>query len=793
MESFKKSFFDPTKSSYEFITVLAYVLDQMDTLAGVLDTDGKVLYANRAALKAVGCTIDQVEGIEFRKSPWRSHSFEAKRITDQMISNALAGKSSMIEDVVVGWNGESVPLIFNISPVRDINGDIVAIIPEGKIIKDQKALQDTIRKEQWEIQKWIDSMGSYVAKCDVEGRIISCNQPFLSAMNAKLGEVVGQYLCYTTRLGHSSKTQKRLQKAIKDARNGEKISIEVVLTIGNQSSKTFIFSVSPIIDELGEVDFLALEIIDISEQVRLRELMIDQGKKYSSQLEIEVNNVKKALKETELFNKNLVNAAPIGLIYLDDEDRLLFANPEMVSKLEDHGISGDFIVGKRLSDFGIFLADSAWERIDNDTNYKITLGKMKMILFYEGKSRLKFDVSAASLKGSSKGVTGTILIMDDVTERNRLEEELLRTRIQSEKLSSLKLLISGVAHELNNPLTSIIGCAQHLEEDLSLGEDSMQASKIILNDAKRASKIVKNLFDFAEKHKLEAVVVDLNEIIRSIVDIRVHELKKRKIEITLKLDPELKKVGANTTEMQQVLLNILRNAVNVIEESGIGDKIEVRTFNKHENVFVEIEDNGPGIPKDHINRIFDPFFTTRCHKRGTGLGLAIVYGIIRKHRGSISVDPSHRNGAKFVISLPSAGSFFSVEREYESDIAWVPSSVLIVDDDHDVCSTFSGYLTGIGCTVETVNSGEEALYMLKINHYDLLVVDLEMPGMDGLEIYRRFRLIKKTGNVSAFAFLAGDSEQNKSEIIRALGIPVLRKPFSKIDVLDFLRFLKKTF
>ncbi len=792
MNLLSEDIFDPTQSSSEFLTILAYVLDQMDTLAGVLSPDGKVLYANRAALKSVRCSMDQVKGIKFRKSPWRNHSFEATRTTDKMIRRALLGKKSMIEDAIVGSDGKSIPMIFTISPVHDIYGKIIAIIPEGKIIEDQKKLHDKIKKEQWEVQQWIDSMGPYVAKCDREGRIISCNQPFLLAMSTKMSEIVGQYICDTTKLGHSSKTQKRLQKAIKNARDGEKISIEVVLNIGADRSKTFLFSVSPIIDESGEVDFLALEIIDISEQVRLRELMLDQEKKYSSRLEIEVNNIKKALKETELFNKKLVNAAPIGLMYLDDEDKLLFANPEMVKKLEKSGITRDVIRGKKLSELGIFLADSLWEKLDDDKKYKIALGKMKMIFHNKGKGGLKFDVSAASLKGSSKGITGTILIMDDVTERNRLEEELLRTRIQAEKLSSLKLLISGVAHELNNPLTSIIGCAEHLEEDVSLNKDSSEASKIIINDARRASQIVKSLFDFAEKHKLETAVVNLNEIIRAVVDIRIHEIKKRGIKAVLKLDPEIKGIEANETEMQQVLLNILRNAVNVIEESGVGDRIVVRTFNHQDGVGVEIEDNGPGIPEDHIAKIFDPFFTTRYHKKGTGLGLSLAYGIIQKHRGSISVDTSYRKGARFIIRLPSVDSFAAMGKEEKAETIWVPSSVLVVDDEQDVCLALSSHLNSIGCSVETVKSGEEALYLIKINHYDLLVVDIKMPGMNGLKLYQQLRL-DKPQVISRVTFMSEKSQQDQEEVIMAMGIPVLRKPFNKKDVIGFLRCLQNRF
>ena len=789
MSDLNKVFFDPVESSVEFLNILAYAMDQMDTMVGVLDTEGTVLYANQAALRGVGAMIDKVRGVEFLKTPWRNYSFEAIKITKDMIKKGLAGKVSIVEDSVVGPDGKAVPMLFSISPVRDINGKIIALIPEGKVIAEQKNLHDKLKKEQWEIQKWIDSMGAFVAKCDREGRIITCNQPFLNLMGVPLEMIRGCYICDSTHLGHSSKTQKRLQQAVKNGRNGLKSNIEVTLTIGKNSPRTSLFSVSPIFDSSCKVSFLALEITDISEQVRLREMMIVQEKEYSRRLENEVNEITKVLKETEQFNKKLVASAPVGFIYLDEENRLLFANPDISRKLAKFGISKDYIKGKRLSEFGIHLAGHSWKKVTDPAGERINYGKMKMFFSFNGKKDLRFEVSAAPLRGSSEGVEGTILIMDDVTESNRLEEELLRSRIQSEKMRSIELLISGVAHELNNPLTSIIGCAEHLEVDSDLSNESREAARIIINDARRAGKIVKNLYNFTVKVTLQATVVNINDIIRTVIDIRMHEIKKRGIHTVLELDSSIRPVDANVTEMQQVLLNILRNSVNAIAESGTGDRIVVRTFADGDRLVMEVEDNGPGIPEECLTMIFDPFFTTRQQEKGTGLGLSLVYGIIKKHRGTITVDASFMSGTRFIIRLPFSDTLAATVEPKADRLVWIPSKVLAVDDEYNICVTISKHLTALGCMVDIANSGEKALEMIDSRAYDFLIVDIKMPGMNGLELYRRLRTIRPEF-LTRFAFMTGISEQEKEDVIKALGLPVLQKPFSQNDVVRFLKLLE---
>lgn len=790
-----RSLFDhPEEISDFFLEIMTHAFDQMDSMAWVLDRDGKILFPNQAAMACSDISTKDVVGSFFCDSPWRNYSDKAKEITREMIKRALSGNSALSEDKIAVLD-KLIPVLFSISPIRDGIGNIIALISEAKVIQEQKNLQQSLEKMRWETQQWIDSMGAFVAKCDPEGRIISCNRPFLDALDIKLSDLVGRYICDTTMLGHSSKTQKKLQNALKRGSIGIKNSIEVILQIGRQPPQTSLFSVSPVMDDTDKISFLALEIIDISEQVKLRELMIVREKEYSTHLESEINKVTRALKETEQFNKNLVDSAPIGVIYLDEKERLLFANPKMKHLFETAGISVDTIKNKKLSELGIFPDYSSCEKTDNYYKQKIGFGQMKMLLCYSGNNgnkKMHFEVQAAPFRSASNNTTGTVLVLDDVTERKHLEDELLRTRIRSEKMSSIELLISGVAHELNNPLTSIIGCAEFLMEDSNLSNDANDAVRVIVNDARRAGNIVKNLLAFAPRSVSDGKAVNLNEIVRTVVGIRVHQMIKKGIRIILDLAEKILPVKADVTQMQQVILNLVSNAVDAIDEYGTGDKIIIRSRVDGNWIVLEIKDNGPGISEENLSKIFDPFFTTKPPGKGTGLGLSIAYGIIQEHGGSIVVSSSQSSGSEFIIRLPVYTDSMTTPVQKSIQKPWIPSKVLIVEVEKNIRLMLSRYLHNLGCHVDAVSNGNDALNKLKDQAYDLVLSDIKMPAMNGLALYRQVRA-KYRKSAKRFAFMTGISESHMEGVIEAPEIPILQKPFSRRDILRFFRKIKTNF
>ncbi len=789
MKSIKLSSLDPVQYSQKFIEIMAYGIDQLDTMVGMCDIAGNIIYVNRAALRNTGSTLEQVQGLHFCESPWRNHSQRAKDITSKMIETALAGEYMLVEDTFLNPDGERVPTLFSISPIVDKNGNIIALNTEGKVISELKKLEECLKDEREENQKWIDSMGAYIAKSDPNGKIIVCNKPFLHALDMSFEEVTGHYICDMTRLGNTHKGQSELRTAIFSAKAGAPCNLEIELQLGKLPPTKYLFSVNPITDENGCIKFLALEIIDISTQVRLRELMLTKEKEYSKRLQQEINQVTITLQETELFNKNMIDSAPMALIYLDKDDRLLFANPKMKSIFKSAGIQVHKILGKRLSvlgkrlsELGFYRTNALWSRIKDPHQAEIAFGQMQMMLYGNNDhNRFHFEVECGPLLTQAEGATGTILMLNDVSKRVKLESELLRTRIQAEKMSSLGLLISGVAHEINNPLTSILGCAEFLTEEEQLSADAKEAVKIIIEDAKRASKIVKNLLSVAQQ-KAPQDVINLNQIITNLLQVRIRRIEEEGIKLNLELDQKPGFILADSTQIQQMLMNFIENAIGAIKESGIGDQIIIRTMLNQKWIIMEVEDNGPGILNKNLSMIFDPFFTTKQPGQGTGLGLSIAYSIIERHGGTISVETPLDHGTKFIIRFPKSSINHQPQKNKTASAQWIPAEILVVEDEKNLSRILTRYLLSIGSSVDIAENGLSALEKIKSKTYDLMLVDVKMPRMDGVELFKRLCRDNPQA-LKNFVFMTGFSGKKILQEVKHTHVPVLQKPFSRQDIL----------
>ena len=787
MNPSQKKPFGIAHASDELVRILAFAFDQIDTLAGVIDKDGTMLFANRSALKTVGQTLKQVIGSSFRDSPWRNHSPEAKRLTDEMIEKACRGETPILEDSLKDPDGRVIQAIFSITPIRDENGEIIALVPEGKIISDIKALQAKLENERREMQQWIDSMGSFVAKCTPDGKVISCNQPFLSSMQLNLESIQGKYICDLTRLKRFKNHQEKLQRVLFDARDGIKSSVEINFSIEQNDDRSYLFNASPVRDPSGRVIFVALEITDISEQVKLRELTLKKEKEYTKRLEKEVSKIKKRLEATEQFYKNLIDANPTGVLFLNHNGCVIFANPKMEQYFEKVGIKKDLIGGKSLSSLHMYPADQFWRKDLMRSENETVFGQKRMILNNNSSAVYCLEVLFGPIKIPESGVMGKVVVVNDVTERIKLESDLLNARILAEKMNSLALFVSGIAHEMNNPLTSILGCAEHLIEDQTHDSEAYGALKIIIEDAGRASRIVRNLLSVAYPQKSNCAPICLNDIIEYIVNVHIEQVRKKDIRIILDLCEEINSIIGDHTQLQQVVANFLQNAVDAIEESGIGDQIIFRTLNQDEWVVMEIEDNGPGISEENQPKLFDPFFTTKPPGKGTGLGLSINYNVIQRCNGFISLAQDVPSGTRFIVKIHSAEvpEASAKKKNEPNDEACLPSKVLIVDDEKTLCRNLAQYLKELGCQADTALNGLLAMEILKKKTYDLILLDLKMPVMGGVELYqylveKRPELAKKVIFMSGYS---GLEIQTTSVFPR---IPILQKPFSPKELLRLL-------
>ncbi len=783
--------FDPNQHPVEFLRLLAYAFDQLDTLAGVADINGKVLFANQSALRNVGATAKNTRGVHFRNSPWRSQSRNARRLTDKMIAKALSGESSLVEDFIVGPDGSEVPVLFSISPITDIHNNVIGFVPEGKVISDIKNLEQNLRKEKKGIQQWIDSMSAYIAKSDPNGKIVNCNRAFMKAFSTCFEEVNGAYICDLTQIGRPKDEKNLLKQSILNAKNGSRCSLEVLFQLNQTSPGTYLFNANPIKDLDGRISFLALEITDISEQVRLREQILDEEKRYAHRLEQEVSKIKKHLDKTEQFNRNLVESVPMGVLYLDESGRVVYANPKMKEMFQTTGISKANITSKTIEDLGIRPATNFW-KIDQSVNpTDFIYGRKKMVLCKGEEPRFCLEVLSGPLVSPDRSIKGTVLTINDITDNVRLETDLLNTRIQTEKMSSMGLLISGVAHELNNPLTSIIGCAEFLASKNNIDANAGEATQIILKDAIRASRIVKDLLAASYKNNMDERPVNLNEIIEELVGIRFHELKHVGVRLVLKLNRNISPVLADLTQMQQVFDNMIRNSADAIKASGTGDRITIRTRMENAWINISFEDNGPGIDEKHHQKIFDPFFTTKKLGEGTGLGLSVVYGIIQRHGGIVFFDADFPSGARFIVRLPVVSPSSDFQEPVSVTAFWKPAKVLLADRERNLRHALTKYLNSLGCKVNTASNGRAALDLALDHDYDMLLIATNLPIMTGFAFYEHVKN-QRPELLNRIVFMDDSSAGDINDAYLAPNNLIIRKPFSNNDVLHlFNRFSKE--
>jgi PAS domain S-box-containing protein len=313
-------------------------------------------------------------------------------------------------------------------------------------------------------------------------------------------------------------------------------------------------------------------------------------------------------------------------------------------------------------------------------------------------------------------------------ETRQAYENLRRTQEQllhSERLAAVGQLISGVAHELNNPLTAILGYSQLLTSSGQLGPQGVEYSEKLYKQAQRTHRIVQNLLSFARQHKPERIPVKMNQTLEETLALRDYDLRMNNIRVHLDLASDLPVTAADPHQLQQVFLNMVNNAVDAILERSTEGDLWVHTGMEGERLVIEFTDSGPGV-KDP-SRVFDPFYTTKPVGKGTGLGLSICYGIVTEHGGTISVRNAPAGGACFTIELPcqpvaTGGSQLDSPRADPGRSA----HILLLDHDESVLEAVSTFLRARDHHVHPARNVEEARAVLEQQELDLIVADFQL-------------------------------------------------------------------
>ena len=373
---------------------------------------------------------------------------------------------------------------------------------------------------------------------------------------------------------------------------------------------------------------------------------------------------------------------------------------------------------------------------------------------------------------------GWLELYYDVTGERQIQSKLLQT----EKMAAVGQLVSGIAHELNNPLTAIMGYGQLLLGQGLKPEQYSEATKVF-QQAERARRIVKNLLYFARENEPERTRVDLNEIAERTLALRSYELRVENILVECDLASDLPETMADPYQLQQVVLNLLMNAEQaLLQERGQG-KVKIKTRVADGNrIAMEVSDDGPGVPRVIASRIFDPFFTTKPSGVGTGWGLSIVYGIVKQNGGEVTFENLSTGGARFLVELPvleiPVNERQAAPPDSASDSRPARSGrILVVEDEPRVAQLIVDVLREEGHQVEAVLESQEGLARLSRAHYDLVVCDLRMPRLDGPAFYEA--LIRAGSPVqNQLSFVTGDTLAPRTmQFLEKSKLPYLAKPF----------------
>jgi len=511
----------------------------------------------------------------------------------------------------------------------------------------------------------------------------------------------------------------------------------------------------------------------------------------------ERREMERRLHQQQEFARRLVDSFPDLILVLDAEAHYTFVSPRCKDVLGyDIEEAQNMAFGGRTHPEDLPAANALYQDIiagrqsfaSLEIRVRHKLGEWR---------RIRFNFSPlADEQGSIEGV---VLSGRDVTDLKRLEEQL----IQAEKLAAMGQMLAGVAHELNNPLTAILGVTELLREREGGDDSTKRQLELTHRQARRAARIVQNLLEFSRPASPQKKPLDLNNLLERTLQLHEHSLRRNNVEVDFRLQPNLPVVIGDANQLIQVFLNLITNAEQAIREVRDTGRIQIRAGRNGSQLAINVQDDGVGIRPEALPRIFDPFYTTKRPGGGTGLGLSICMSIIREHGGNIEAETLPAGGSAFTIYLPIApaggtetfsapkesGAVSSHEVRPAADLL-SGRAVLVLDDEESLRMLLQEGLSAHGLRVGCAATTEEALTLLKGSSYDVFLCDLHLSS-GGFFVNGRDaagRILEAAGaQKPALIYMTGDLVEDSQEGEVQSAPVCLQKPFRVSDVLSLLR------
>ncbi len=458
--------------------------------------------------------------------------------------------------------------------------------------------------------------------------------------------------------------------------------------------------------------------------------------------------------------------------------KIVYTNNAMASMV---GFSTAELKGKEFSELANSDAKVA-KAFDAFESAEIGTWHDDLVFTDRSGNEIPVDVKLSIAHGSDRRDL-LVGIAREITERDVLWDRL----VKAEKLALMGEMVAGIAHELNNKLTPILGFVELLRNEVQ-DERSQTKMTAVHNAALGARKIVQSLLTFARKEKPRKKLIDINRIVDSSLTMVQSSFATTRIRVVKKLQPDIYPVKVDSAQIEQVLVNLFKNGFEAMGDSG---ELTVQTLGADNNVVIKVSDTGKGIPEEIRERVFTPFFTTKEDQGGTGLGLSICHGIITSHDGDITMH-SGSDGTTFVITLPACPEMeviepFSAQGHDETPSTYKQSrgSILVIDDEPEIRKLLRELFRD-DFELDVVNNGREALNRLKVKDYDLLISDIKMPLLDGIELYDML----KTGYpqyLERIIYTTGVTfDSATSSFLEETGVPYLAKPFKILQLVEMV-------
>ncbi|MFO7559486.1 MAG: PAS domain S-box protein [Desulfobacterales bacterium] len=742
---------------------------QPDTFFLFEPATGKAIRWNRAFSDITGYTDEEIAGM---KAPDAYHGSEDLKRASIFIEEVLKTGVGTIELELICKNDRMIPTEYKISAIKDEAGKPKYLIAIGRDITERKRTEKILKEQNQTLNNIFENAGDGICVCH---NIPEWPNVKFTHWNPRMTEIIGYTMDEINRLGwyqtlypDSEVRQHAIERMAKMRQGDDLFSEEWMVMAKDGNQKALFITTTVIKEDNGTIYVLAL-MQDITERKRAEE----------------------ALRESEEKFKILFENAPEAYYLHDLEGNFIDGNKTAEEML---GYKKDELIGKNMLDADILPPN----QIPTVTRILEKGVEGKSVRFEEIQLKRK-DGSLISVEVSAipirlKGNKIFVGIARDITDRKRLEGKFL----QAQKMEAIGTLAGGIAHDFNNILSPLIGYAEMLKEDLAVDHPFRANAIEMLHAALRAKDLVKQILTFSRKSEFEIKPIKLQPIVEEALKLLRSSIPKT-IDIQQHIDPGCGVINADPTQIHQIVMNLATNAYHAMENTG--GKLTVTLKQTHiEQQYsaypdllpgmyaqLTVADTGIGIESSMIDKVFDPYFTTKEKSKGTGLGLSVVHGIVKECGGDIRIYSEVGKGTDIRVYIPIIENKVEKRVEQTDPIPGGMERILLVDDEKAIISMEQQLLERLGYNVTIRTGSIEALEAFKVNfdRFDLVITDMSMPNMDGIQLALEIKKIKATIPI---IICTGFSSQLTHEKCRALGIQgYVMKPVSIRELAETIR------